>query len=175
MDGYRDRCRGTHISAPPEHRTGNSPISSRWAAVSDPSRATSRRSATPAVDTVTSYWHASYATPVPVVVSSFPAACSRGSGPKTREDGPIGTCGGPRSAGDPAHHGTALSHTPITKPAAVRRGAVLGDYDSACRSFSWAAARRELSGLPGGAGLNIAYEAVDRHADGARADVVALR
>ena len=70
---------------------------------------------------------------------------------------------------------TALSHAPITKPDAVRRGAVLGDYDSACRDFSWAAARAELSGLPGGNGLNIAHETVDRHAGGARADAVALR
>jgi acetyl-CoA synthetase len=40
--------------------------------------------------------------------------------------------------------------------------------------FSWAAMRSALSGLPGG-GLNLAYEAVDRHAHGARADRTALR
>jgi acetyl-CoA synthetase len=40
--------------------------------------------------------------------------------------------------------------------------------------FSWATMRRALSGLPGG-GLNLAYEAVDRHAHGARADRAALR
>ncbi len=39
----------------------------------------------------------------------------------------------------------------------------LVDYDAACRTFSWAAALRDLDGLPGG-GLNIAHEAVDRHA-----------
>ncbi|MFC5235920.1 acetate--CoA ligase [Pseudonocardia zijingensis] len=39
----------------------------------------------------------------------------------------------------------------------------------------WAHARRTLSGLPDGAGLNIAYEAVDRHAAGPRARVTALR
>ncbi|HEU5169911.1 MAG TPA: acetate--CoA ligase [Gemmatimonadales bacterium] len=38
------------------------------------------------------------------------------------------------------------------------------DYEQLCRTFSWAAARRELDGLPGGNGLNIAHEAVDRHA-----------
>ncbi len=38
----------------------------------------------------------------------------------------------------------------------------LRDYDALCREFTWEAARRELQGLPGG-GLNIAYEAVDRH------------
>ena len=39
------------------------------------------------------------------------------------------------------------------------------DYDAARATFSWERAmREELSGLPDGAGLNIAYEAVDRHA-----------
>jgi acetyl-CoA synthetase len=51
----------------------------------------------------------------------------------------------------------------------------LADYEAARRSFSWAGARGELDGLPGGAGLNIAHEAVDRHAAGPRADVIALR
>ncbi|GAB4355917.1 MAG: acetate--CoA ligase [Kiloniellaceae bacterium] len=46
-------------------------------------------------------------------------------------------------------------------PALLQR-ANLRDYDALCREFSWEAARRELDGLPGG-GLNIAYEAVDRH------------
>jgi acetyl-CoA synthetase len=48
------------------------------------------------------------------------------------------------------------------------------DYDRARAAFSWAAARARLAGLPGG-GLNIAYEAVDRQADGPLADAVALR
>jgi acetyl-CoA synthetase len=39
----------------------------------------------------------------------------------------------------------------------------------------WAAARAQLSGLPGGRGLNIAHEAIDRHLAGPRADHVALR
>jgi acetyl-CoA synthetase len=51
----------------------------------------------------------------------------------------------------------------------------LTDYDSAVREFSWAAARAQLDGLPGGRGLNIAHEAVDRHATGPRAGRVALR
>ena len=42
------------------------------------------------------------------------------------------------------------------------------------RKDPWAAARRELEGLPGG-GLNIAHEAVDRHARGPRAAHVAIR
>jgi acetyl-CoA synthetase len=48
------------------------------------------------------------------------------------------------------------------------------DYDRTRAEFSWEAARSALAGLPGG-GLNIAYEAVDRHADGALADAVAVR
>jgi acetyl-CoA synthetase len=42
-------------------------------------------------------------------------------------------------------------------------------------AFSWAAARARLDGLPGGRGLNIAHEAVDRHASGPRRDRVAMR
>jgi acetyl-CoA synthetase len=40
--------------------------------------------------------------------------------------------------------------------------------------LTWDEARRALAGLPGG-GLNIAHEAVDRHAAGGRAERVALR
>ena len=49
------------------------------------------------------------------------------------------------------------------------------DYERSRREFSWEAARDKLDGLPGGRGLNIAYEAVDRHANGPLADKVALR
>lgn len=48
-------------------------------------------------------------------------------------------------------------------------------YDETCATFSWAAVRRELDGLPNGLGLNIAHEAVDRHAHGAGASRLALR
>jgi acetyl-CoA synthetase len=51
----------------------------------------------------------------------------------------------------------------------------LADYDRACADFSWERARAELTGLPGGRGLNIAFEAVDRHATGGLADRVAIR
>jgi acetyl-CoA synthetase len=51
----------------------------------------------------------------------------------------------------------------------------LDDYERVRVAFSWQAARAELAGLPGGGGLNIAHEAVDRHAQGARADHVAIR
>jgi acetyl-CoA synthetase len=49
------------------------------------------------------------------------------------------------------------------------------DYDEARAAFTWAEARRSLDGLPGGRGLNIAHEAVDRHAAGSQAGRVAVR
>ena len=49
------------------------------------------------------------------------------------------------------------------------------DYDATRASFSWDDARRELDGLPNGAGMNIAYEAVDRHVAHGRGDHLALR
>ncbi|MCL6502389.1 MAG: acetate--CoA ligase [Pirellulales bacterium] len=51
----------------------------------------------------------------------------------------------------------------------------LRDYEATRREFSWAQARLALEGLPSGRGLNIAHEAVDRHAAGPRAARVALR
>ena len=51
----------------------------------------------------------------------------------------------------------------------------LDDYDRVRAVFTWATARAALDGLPEGRGLNIAHEAVDRHAAGARADHVAIR
>jgi acetyl-CoA synthetase len=51
----------------------------------------------------------------------------------------------------------------------------LRDYDQARAAFSWEEARRDLDGLPGGRGLNIAHECVDRHAAGPRRGRVALR
>ncbi|MGZ8762642.1 MAG: acetate--CoA ligase [Acidimicrobiia bacterium] len=49
------------------------------------------------------------------------------------------------------------------------------DYGQTCDEFTWDDARGALDGLPGGLGLNIAHEAVDRHAGGRRHDQVALR
>ena len=49
------------------------------------------------------------------------------------------------------------------------------DYERARREFSWDAARAALDGLPGGRGLNIAHEAVDRHVRAGRGGRVALR
>ncbi|WP_270934739.1 acetate--CoA ligase [Falsiroseomonas oryzae] len=78
----------------------------------------------------------------------------------------------------PSQNGIAAPlgrHARIPKPAAWRVPPNLADYDAACRDFSWAAARALLDGLPDGRGLNIAHEAVDRHAAGPRADRAALR
>jgi acetyl-CoA synthetase len=50
----------------------------------------------------------------------------------------------------------------------------LADYGEACAAFSWARSRIALDGLPGG-GLNIAHEAVDRHARGPLRDKIAIR
>ena len=62
------------------------------------------------------------------------------------------------------------------RPAVIHKNAAqfrvppnLADSDAARARFSWEAVRRDLEGLPGGA-LNIAHEAVDRHAAGALAD-----
>lgn len=49
------------------------------------------------------------------------------------------------------------------------------DYEKVYSSFSWENVASELNGLPDGKGLNIAYEAVDRHANSYLKDTVALR
>lgn len=51
----------------------------------------------------------------------------------------------------------------------------LRDYSIDYSAFTWDKARRTLDGLPCNRGLNMAHEAVDRHAAGPRADHVALR
>src|SRR6516225_5116575 len=64
---------------------------------------------------------------------------------------------------------------PIRKGRPPGTGHNLADYDQAVREFSWAAARAQLAGLPGGRGINIAHEAVDQHAAGPHPEVTALR
>ncbi len=54
------------------------------------------------------------------------------------------------------------------------RSANLPDYAEACAQFTWDDARALLDGTPDG-GLNIAYEAVTRHAVGPRKDTLAIR
>ena len=63
----------------------------------------------------------------------------------------------------------------IVKKPAGKIAPNLADYSVVQAEFSWDAARRSLDGLPDGGGLNIAHEAVDRHAQGARANHLALR
>jgi acetyl-CoA synthetase len=49
------------------------------------------------------------------------------------------------------------------------------DYSEARVHFRWDDAAAAMDGLPGGDGLNIAHEAVDRHVAAGRGDLVALR
>jgi acetyl-CoA synthetase len=51
----------------------------------------------------------------------------------------------------------------IHKSKQDRKEANLEDYASISREFHWQQARNLLTGLPGNRGLNIAFEAVDRH------------
>ncbi|MDC8449013.1 MAG: acetate--CoA ligase [Nitrospira sp.] len=51
----------------------------------------------------------------------------------------------------------------------------LYDYGAVRSHFSWEMARQDLEGLPHGQGLNIAHEAVVRHANRARAAHLAIR
>jgi acetyl-CoA synthetase len=68
-----------------------------------------------------------------------------------------------------------MSGSRIAKdPTGMRVLPNLLDYEKARRDFTWESARRELEGLPAG-GINIAHEAVDRHAQGALANRVAFR
>ncbi len=62
------------------------------------------------------------------------------------------------------------------KPGERRVTPNLQDYRAARESFSWAqAAASGLQGLPGGRGLNIGFEAVDRHALSDRSEQCAIR
>ena len=65
---------------------------------------------------------------------------------------------------------------PIIHKAPAQRGLPpnLVDYAGVCAHFSWDAARAELEGFADG-GLNIAYEAVDRHVRQGRGGRIALR
>src|SRR5688500_10635624 len=49
----------------------------------------------------------------------------------------------------------------------------LPDYDAARAGFRWEDVEREIDGLPGG-GLNLAYEALDRHVAHGRGDKIAM-
>jgi acetyl-CoA synthetase len=49
----------------------------------------------------------------------------------------------------------------------------LTDYEETCKAFSWEDVSKQFEGLPSG-GLNIAHEAIDRHANGPLAEKSAL-
>ncbi|PWY54357.1 acetate--CoA ligase [Legionella qingyii] len=51
----------------------------------------------------------------------------------------------------------------------------LQDYPLFCSSFSWENMAKELDGLPYERGINIAYEAIDRHSLQGKANKIALR
>ena len=57
---------------------------------------------------------------------------------------------------------TMQRHETITKPSTPRDDPNLADYDATRASFDWDAVEKEIDFLPGG-GLNLAYEAIDRH------------
>ncbi len=63
----------------------------------------------------------------------------------------------------------------IEKPGSWPVPPNLLDYRQACAEFTWEGARAMLDGLSGGRGLNIAHEAVDRHAVGRLRGRLALR
>ena len=63
----------------------------------------------------------------------------------------------------------------LTKELSASRPPNLRDYAAERARFDWNNAWARLDGLPGGAGHNMAHEAVDRHAAGPRAERVAIR
>jgi acetyl-CoA synthetase len=65
--------------------------------------------------------------------------------------------------------------TTIPRPRTWSVSPNLIDYEATRATFTWEAAAKELDGLPHGRGLNIAHEAVDRHALGPHRDRVAFR
>ena len=51
----------------------------------------------------------------------------------------------------------------------------MNDYEAIRKSFKWEDIKDKLEGLPDNGGLNIAHEAVDRHADSDKANQTAIR
>ncbi len=72
---------------------------------------------------------------------------------------------------------TESASTRIVKqlPAAGRPRPNLDGYAATCAAFDWGVAANALDGLPGGRGLNIAHEALDRHVAHGRGERTALR
>lgn len=68
-------------------------------------------------------------------------------------------------------HWTPIPNTPRADDVVPN----LRNYEKLAASFSWTQARAELDGLPNGEGLNIAHEAITRHAKGLLRDRTAIR
>ena len=69
-----------------------------------------------------------------------------------------------------------MDYAVIKKSGGTSRAAPnLKDYESTRATFHWDDIEKEFEGLPGGKGLNIAHEAVDRHAAGDLRDKEAIR
>ena len=68
-----------------------------------------------------------------------------------------------------------MDYPVITKPKLedIKVRPNIGEYHDSLSGFSWQEFRSRLDGLPGG-GLNLAYEAIDRHANGDKRDKVAM-
>jgi AMP-binding enzyme len=84
-------------------------------------------------------------------------------------------CADARPGVNAEHHLVAFATVVKPRPAefAVRPNFV--DYEGERTADFWDRARRELEGLPNRRGLNIAHEALDRHAAGPLADHLAMR
>ncbi|AXI49170.1 acetate--CoA ligase (plasmid) [Sulfitobacter sp. SK012] len=67
-----------------------------------------------------------------------------------------------------------MQSDPIFKTSAAADAANLREYDTEYADFSWDAARKLIDGLPGG-GINIAYEAIERHVLTGHGPQIALR
>ncbi|MCC6522685.1 MAG: acetate--CoA ligase [Polyangiaceae bacterium] len=63
----------------------------------------------------------------------------------------------------------------MERPRVIAKSGRAPSYEALCRDFSWAQARAWLDGLPGGRGLNIAHEAVTRHARSGLGRQIAIR
>ncbi len=69
-----------------------------------------------------------------------------------------------------------MTYPPIRKePGSFALQPNMPDYQECRSSFTWDSVRSELDGLAGGNGLNIAHEAVDRHARGPLRQKTAIR
>jgi acetyl-CoA synthetase len=55
-----------------------------------------------------------------------------------------------------------MDHPTIHKPSSFLVAPNLGDWQSSRQGFDWSSIEKEIDGTPGG-GLNVAYEAIDRH------------